>query len=93
MPHLLNHCNIDGEHVLLREWAIFAVRNVCAGNMVNQAFIENLQFQGTGDTPLLSGTQLSVIIDPETGKPTVTARKPTTQRDDDGGNGGAEDEG
>lgn len=33
---MLNHCNIDGHNPLLREWGIFAVRNLCEGNPDNQ---------------------------------------------------------
>ena len=36
LPVMLNHCNIDGHHPMLREWGIFAIRNLCGGNLENQ---------------------------------------------------------
>ena len=45
LPAVLNHCNIDGHHPMLREWGVFAVRNLCAANRENQKAIEDLELQ------------------------------------------------
>ena len=39
-------CATDLENPLAREWAMLCMRNVCEGNMQNQAFVESLQPQG-----------------------------------------------
>ena len=69
---MLNHCNIDGDHPMLREWGIFAVRNLCGGNLENQAAIEDLELQGVAPSPMLpDGADAKVTVDPKTGKPSV----------------------
>ena len=36
-------CATDLDNPLAREWAMLCMRNVCEGNMENQAFVESLQ--------------------------------------------------
>ena len=38
IPLILSHCNSDHTSPFLREWAILAVRNICAGNLENQVY-------------------------------------------------------
>ncbi len=42
---VLNHCNVDSRNPYLREWALLAVRHLCAGNEENQRAIAALSPQ------------------------------------------------
>ncbi|KAI8850218.1 spinocerebellar ataxia type 10 protein domain-containing protein [Chytridium lagenaria] len=46
IPIVLNHCRIDDSNPFLREWSIFAVRNLCDNNPKNQALIASLEARG-----------------------------------------------
>jgi len=43
IPLLLNHCNIDSHNEYMREWAIFAIRNITQNNSKNQDIISKLE--------------------------------------------------
>jgi hypothetical protein len=40
---VLNHCKLDPDRPMQREWALFALRNLCEGNEETQALIRNLK--------------------------------------------------
>ncbi|KAJ3074206.1 hypothetical protein HDU98_011863 [Podochytrium sp. JEL0797] len=46
IPVLLSHCIIDDTNPFIKEWAVFAIRNLCEGNMENQLLIESMEAQG-----------------------------------------------
>uniref|UniRef100_A0A8D8YI80 Ataxin-10 n=2 Tax=Cacopsylla melanoneura TaxID=428564 RepID=A0A8D8YI80_9HEMI len=41
-PVLLECCNLDARNPLIKEWAVFAIRNCCENNMVNQQLIAQM---------------------------------------------------
>uniref|UniRef100_A0A7S3JPW9 Ataxin-10 domain-containing protein n=1 Tax=Aureoumbra lagunensis TaxID=44058 RepID=A0A7S3JPW9_9STRA len=45
IPSILSKCVTDVNRPLQREWAIFAIRNICQDNIQNQAYIYSLQPQ------------------------------------------------
>ena len=38
--------------LVIRECAVFAIRNLCEGNVENQALISQLEHQGMADSPV-----------------------------------------
>ncbi|XP_022107817.1 ataxin-10-like isoform X2 [Acanthaster planci] len=46
IPVLLEHCSIDDSNPFISQWAIFALRNLCDGNLENQAVIAEMSNQG-----------------------------------------------
>ncbi|KAI9357961.1 spinocerebellar ataxia type 10 protein domain-containing protein [Zopfochytrium polystomum] len=42
---VLNNCNIDDTNPFIKEWSIFAIRNLCENNPTNQALVAGLQPQ------------------------------------------------
>ncbi|KAJ3326612.1 Ataxin-10 [Blyttiomyces sp. JEL0837] len=46
IPVVLNHCNIDDANPFLKEWSIFAIRNLCENNTENQDLIAGMKPQG-----------------------------------------------
>ena len=57
----------DGDEYL-REYALWAVRNICAGSDEAREEIESLQPQAAADAHALAAAGLNVDVDPETGK-------------------------
>jgi ataxin-10 len=47
----------------IREWALFAIRNLCDGNEDNQAIIQNLRMGGVQTPPELKDMGLKVEMD------------------------------
>jgi ataxin-10 len=43
IPAILSTCNIDDLNPFIRECAVFAIRNLCEGNIENQALISQLE--------------------------------------------------
>lgn len=43
IPLLLDHCKVDTRNPYIREWSIMALRNVCEGNVENQAIVGDLK--------------------------------------------------
>ncbi|XP_038068691.1 ataxin-10-like [Patiria miniata] len=46
IPVILEQCNIDDSNPFISQWAIFAIRNLCDGNLQNQAVIAEMSNQG-----------------------------------------------
>lgn len=67
---LLQQCIIDRDNpfLYLKEWAIWAVRNLLEGNAENQRLVAELELQGSVDVPEISGLGLRVEIDQKTRK-------------------------
>lgn len=41
-PVLLECCNLDAKNPLIKEWAVFAIRNCCQNNLANQHLVASL---------------------------------------------------
>ncbi|KAJ3029813.1 UNVERIFIED_CONTAM: Ataxin-10 [Siphonaria sp. JEL0065] len=46
IPVVLSHCIIDESNPFVKEWAMFAIRNLCEGNAENQRLIESMEAVG-----------------------------------------------
>lgn len=70
-------CNrhVEGNTSFLREWGVFAIRNLCEGNEENQQAIAQLRIQGVADNKLLEKAGLQVELTKD-GAPKVVKRKP-----------------
>jgi ataxin-10 len=66
----------DGDDYL-REWALWGVRNLCAGSDAARREIEQMQPQAAADSQQLTAMGLNVEVDPETGKVRVGGVKKT----------------
>lgn len=60
---LLQQCVIDEDNPFLREWGIWAVRNLLEGNAENQRVVAELEVQGSVDVPEITGLGLRVEVD------------------------------
>jgi hypothetical protein len=63
LPLVLNGCRSDDNNPLVREWAIFAVRNICEDNDENQRYIADLKPQGVAENPDLDRLGLKAEVD------------------------------
>uniref|UniRef100_A0A0E0IK51 Ataxin-10 domain-containing protein n=1 Tax=Oryza nivara TaxID=4536 RepID=A0A0E0IK51_ORYNI len=66
---LLQQCVVDEENPYLREWGLFAVKNLLEGNEENQKEVSGLKMQEAVITPEIADIGLRVEIDKETGHP------------------------
>lgn len=57
---------------------MFAIRNLCDGNVENQALISQLEQQGMVDSPLWNQLGLEVSIGPD-GTPKVRTKRPQSE--------------
>ncbi|KAI8621433.1 spinocerebellar ataxia type 10 protein domain-containing protein [Chytriomyces sp. MP71] len=46
IPIILSHCTIDDSNPFIKEWSVFAIRNLCDGNFENQKLIESMEAVG-----------------------------------------------
>ncbi|XP_042504902.1 ataxin-10 [Macadamia integrifolia] len=65
---LLQQCVTDEDNPFLREWGIWTVRNLLAGNAENQREVAELKVQGSVDLPEFAALGLRVEVDPNTGR-------------------------
>lgn len=63
---MLQQCVIDEDNSFLREWGIWAVRNLLEGNAENQRVVSELELQGSVDLPEIAGLGLRVEVDQKT---------------------------
>ncbi|XP_050428755.1 ataxin-10 [Adelges cooleyi] len=49
IPILLECCSFDAKNPLMREWSLFALRNILDGNLDNQTFLANIDSVGSID--------------------------------------------
>ncbi|KAJ3102088.1 Ataxin-10 [Phlyctochytrium planicorne] len=66
IPIVLNHCKIDDSNPFIREWSIFAIRNLCENNAKNQALIASMEARGMApDDGTLAAAGLKARLTPE----------------------------
>lgn len=65
---LLNQCQFDDGSPLVREWAVWAIRNLCEDNTEIQTLIRNLELQGVVKNEELDKLGIKIEIDKSTGK-------------------------
>lgn len=67
---ILQRCGVDERNLQMREWAMLTVRNLCAGNAENQAFIESIERQPREvvNPDVHASMGLEVAVDPVTGR-------------------------
>ncbi|RAL49154.1 hypothetical protein DM860_017184 [Cuscuta australis] len=63
---LLQQCVTDEDNPFLREWGIWAARNLLEGNKENQEVVAGLELQRSLDVPELARLGLRVEVDPIT---------------------------
>lgn len=63
---LLQQCVIDEDNPFLREWGIWAMRNLLEGNAENQRVVAELEVQSSVDVPEITGLGLKVEVDQKT---------------------------
>ena len=68
IPLVMAQTNLDDRSPLIREWAIFALRNLTENHLNNQAIIEAMQIQQVMNTDELREMGLEAWVDPKTGK-------------------------
>ncbi|KAJ7550027.1 hypothetical protein O6H91_07G079200 [Diphasiastrum complanatum] len=66
---LLQQCMVDKDNPFLREWGLWAIRNLLYDNEKNQQEVASLQLKGVANTSEILQTGLSVEIDPTTQRP------------------------
>ena len=67
----------DDENPLVREYGLWAVRNLCEGNEAIQDSINSLRACSPVDSPELQAKGLQIELDSKTGKPRLVASKKT----------------
>ncbi|KAG1658733.1 hypothetical protein FOA52_002748 [Chlamydomonas sp. UWO 241] len=68
---VLSQCALDDDSPLAREYALWAVRNMCAVSAAARAAIEGLEVVGSVDTPELRRMGMRLELDKGTGKMAV----------------------
>lgn len=68
IPAVLNSFNVDGKSPFIRQWAVFALRNLCEDNLCNQELVAGLQMQGAEDRGGVL-EELGLEVEIEGGKP------------------------
>ncbi|XP_023006847.1 ataxin-10 [Cucurbita maxima] len=63
---LLQQCVVDENNPFLREWGIWAVRNLLEGNLENKKLVAELEVQGPVNMPEIAELGLQVEVDPKT---------------------------
>ncbi|OAD58114.1 Ataxin-10, partial [Eufriesea mexicana] len=67
IPLLLDCCNIDARNLLIMQWTILALRNLCEDNPANQEIIRNCSRVGVVESSVLQEMGISLHED-EQGK-------------------------
>ncbi|CAI0554667.1 unnamed protein product [Linum tenue] len=75
---LLQQCVTDDDNPFLREWGIWAMRNVLEGNAENQQAVAELEVQGTVQMPELGGLGLKVEVDQKSGRAKLVNTSPSS---------------
>jgi hypothetical protein len=60
---LLNNCNLDDTAPMAREWALWAVRNMCQDNEAVQAYVSKFQAVAPVQTPELDRMGMELQLD------------------------------
>lgn len=74
IPLLLQQCVTDEENPFLREWSLWAIRNLLLDNAENQQEVSDLKLQGSVDVPEVAELGLHVELDPQSGRPKLVNR-------------------
>ncbi len=64
----------DDENPLVREYGLWAVRNLCEGNDAIQESISSLRAHSTVDSPELQQIGMKIELDGKTGKPKMVVQ-------------------
>ncbi|KAM9960991.1 hypothetical protein ACTFIW_010158 [Dictyostelium discoideum] len=59
---ILNHCRFDVNNPYIKEWSVFAIRNLCEDNVENQNLIESLKVKGVANNDELKDLGLEVGV-------------------------------
>ena len=65
----------DDENPLVREYGLWAVRNLCEGNEAVQESINSLRAGSPVNSPELQAKGLQIQLDSKTGKPRLVTRQ------------------
>ncbi|KAI4375726.1 hypothetical protein MLD38_013558 [Melastoma candidum] len=65
---MLQQCVSDESNPFLREWGIWAMKNLLEGNEENENAVRDLEFQGSATSPQIASLGLKVEVDPKSGK-------------------------
>jgi len=65
---ILNHCQADASSPLAREWALWAIRNICEGSKEAREAISELQKLGVEKSTQFDKAGLSVEYDEESNR-------------------------
>lgn len=71
---------VDDESPFLREVALWAVRNLCEGNLSIQKQIEELQVVDVVETPEMQAAGVALQHDPTTGKMNISKSTANAQQ-------------
>lgn len=66
---LLQQCVVDENNSFLREWGLWAIRNLLEGNRENQREVAELELQSSVNTPAIAQMGLRVELDQTTKRP------------------------
>ncbi|CAM6014475.1 unnamed protein product [Sphagnum balticum] len=66
---VLEQCTTDSNNPFLREWGLWAIRNLLEGNPRNQHEFADLEAKASVANPELRDIGISVELNPETGRP------------------------
>lgn len=78
---VLEQCMPDSQSPFLREWGLWAIRNLLEGNTKNQSELADLEVRSAVDDPRLKDVGISVEINPETGRPRLVNATASVTRD------------
>ncbi|KAN0027575.1 hypothetical protein ACTFIU_010543 [Dictyostelium citrinum] len=59
---ILNHCRFDINNPYIKEWSVFAIRNLCEDNIENQNLIESLKIKGVASNDELKDLGIEVGV-------------------------------
>ncbi len=75
---VLQQCLPDSNNPFLREWGLWAIRNLLEGNSANQTELAALEIRSTVPDSRLKDAGMTVEINPETGRPRLVNVTPRT---------------
>jgi len=73
VPAVLNSFNIDESSPFVRQWAVFALRNLCEDNLENQEVVAGIQLRGVEDRGGVL-EEMGLEIELDGGKPRLRKR-------------------
>lgn len=73
------HLQIDDANPLVKEWALWGLRNLCANQEVQET-ITQLQVQGVAPNDVLQDVGYKVELNPATKRPRIVAEPGQSER-------------